>query len=406
MNILFITQSITPIKNSGAARSSRLIYEYFKNKGYDIDLFVNDKKKFKDKYKKHGLEDVFKGRNLHPLKNNSVYDNIEDGEYDIIHQYGGKYKGLIGKKFNDFNRTKLVTSINGPSPIYICKGDLYDPNSKECCKFPKDLYCSLKSDHWGTRDYKYNPIKAIQDYFEYKSDKHFLKSYDRLFPQSKWLKRLFMKASIPEGKLKIIPNFYDPEFFKKVKSAEIEKKEEVIILYVGRLDKGKGVFDLVQAYNGLEDKEGTRLVIAGTGDEEKKINNYVKNKNLSKVVDLKGLVPYEKIHRLYLEADIFVHPCKFTVEAFNRTITEAGLSKNAMLVSDVGTTPEIVGDAGLIFEGGNIEDLREKLKRLIENKNLRKKLQGKIYEKISSNYSPKSVLSKVEEEYIDLVEMG
>ena len=404
MKVLFITHGYPPVKKFGAALSSRLICEYLTNKGYDLDIFVYDKSENRSKYKKHGLGEIFKGEDLQLFKKDSDYAEISDGDYDIIHQYGGKYKGRIAYKFKNFTETKVVSTLNGPTPPLICKGKRYDPESRFCCRAPKDMYCSAKSDFWGERDYKYNPVKGIRDYIKYKVDKHVLRYYDRLFPQSQWLSRLFEKSGVPSEKLKVIPNFYDPNFFERVKKAEnlnLNKDGKIDVLYVGRIIEAKGIMHLLKAFKMIESDE-VRLTLLGSGELEEDVREFIQKNDMDQV-NFEGLVPYEDIHEYYLKSDIFVHPCKYPTEAFNRTLTEAALAKNAMIVSDAGTSPEIVGEDGLVYEKGDIEDLAGKLKTLIKDEDLREELQDKIYEKVRKKYSIENVMKMVEKEYFDLI---
>jgi len=404
MDILFITAHYHPIIPFGAALSSKLICEYLEDKGHNLNIFVHDKEERKKEYEKHGLEDIYKGRNVKFGWGEDVYSDIQDGDYDIIHQYGGKYKGRIAYKFRNFAETKVVTTLNGPTPPLICKGKRYDPESRFCCRAPKDIYCSAKSDFWGERDYKYNPVKGIRDYIKYKVDKHVLRYYDRLFPQSQWLSRLFEKSGVPSEKLKVIPNFYDPNFFERVKKAKnlnLNKDGNIEVLYVGRIIEAKGVMHLLKAFRMIESDE-VRLTLLGSGELEEDVREFIQKNDLDQV-NFEGLIPYEDIHKCYLRSDVFVHPCKYPTEAFNRTLTEAALAKNAMLVSDAGTSPEIVGEDGLVYEKGDIEDLAGKLKMLIEDENLREGLKDKIYEKVRKRYSIDNVMKMVEEEYFDLI---
>jgi len=403
MDILFITAHYHPIIPFGASLSSKFICEYLENEGHNVTIFVHDKEKRRRDYEKHGLEDIYKGENVDFFGDEDVYSDVKDGDYDIIHQYGGKYKGRIAYKFKNFDKTKVVTTLNGPTPPLICKGRRYDPDSRLCCRAPKDLYCSAKSDFWGEREYKYNPVKGMRDYIKYKVDKHVLRYYDKLFPQSRWLSRLFEKSGIPSEKLKVIPNFYDPNFLERLGKSDnlnLNNDGNIEILYVGRIIKAKGIMDLLKAFRMIECDQ-IRLTLLGSGDLEEDVIKFIQ-KNEMGHVNFEGLVPYEDIHKYYLRSDIFVHPCKYPTEAFNRTLTEAALAKNAMLVSDAGTSPEIVGDDGLVYKKGDIEDLAGKLKILIEDEMLRKDFQEKIYERVRNNYSIENVMDMVEEEYFDI----
>ena len=121
-------------------------------------------------------------------------------------------------------------------------------------------------------------------------------------------------------------------------------------------------------------------------------------------IECRGLLPYngEEILQAYRNADIFVHP-GIWFEPFNRTILEAPLANTAMVISDIGGPPEVFPDESLIFQRGNVDDLKQKLQRLIEDEELRQELAEKARKKTLDKYSPENTVSKIEKYYRSII---
>ncbi|MGV9206243.1 MAG: glycosyltransferase, partial [Promethearchaeia archaeon] len=317
--------------------------------------------------------------------------------YDIIHQYGGWKKAHLAKETRDFEETKVVTTLNGLTPV--AHGIKNCLSKRHRFKFPRDFFCVQKT---------CENIKSLVDkYIFYKANTHFMSHYDKLFSQSKWIKDIYIKAGIPSDKIKVIGNFYDPQFYQDLKDSDINKKEDedsTNILYVGRFSENKGVLDLIKAFDIVRKKMNVKLFLIGGGAQQNYFEELIEEMGLKDKIVMPGHVPYNEIIKYYSKGDIFVHPAKYPTEALNRTLMEAALSKTAIISSDVGTTPEVVGEDGLIYESGNIEKLADKIEKLGEDSGLRKKLSNQIFEKIKNSYSPEKIISDYEKEYYRLIE--
>ncbi|GAA5128602.1 glycosyltransferase [Luteolibacter yonseiensis] len=89
---------------------------------------------------------------------------------------------------------------------------------------------------------------------------------DRWIAPSRFMKDKFMEAGIPAGKIELLRHCWDAG------QEPLVGNEKPYYLYLGRLVSEKGVLNLVEAWEILEDKLGPRcpgLVIAGTGPEER-----------------------------------------------------------------------------------------------------------------------------------------
>ena len=124
--------------------------------------------------------------------------------------------------------------------------------------------------------------------------------------------------------LEIIPNGIDLSAYDLRNITPIKKytNSYKTILYVGRLEKRKGVAYLLPAYEELlKTHSNIRLVIVGDGDKRKGLEQYVEKHQLPRVEFL-GFVSEEDKLRLLKSADLFVSPALFG-ESFGIVLLEA-----------------------------------------------------------------------------------
>ena len=153
------------------------------------------------------------------------------------------------------------------------------------------------------------------------------------------------------------------------------------LLYTGRIEAAKGLFELVAAVAQLKDLDvQVRLNIAGWEADSKKI---VEGALLAKAVTLKiaGQVIFHgkkkvgtQLNELYRRADIYVIPSYH--EGFPRTIWEAMANSLPVIATRVGGIPDylVENEDAVFIEPKNIDDLAKKIRAVIEDKNLRIRL--------------------------------
>ena len=97
---------------------------------------------------------------------------------------------------------------------------------------------------------------------------------------------------------------------------------EPVLLFVGRLMREKGVFDLVEALRELRLEVACRLVVAGDGPAAPEMRGRVARLGLTSVVTFCGYLGGDDLQRAYRQADVFVLPTYYA-EGFPTVIVEA-----------------------------------------------------------------------------------
>jgi glycosyltransferase involved in cell wall biosynthesis len=95
---------------------------------------------------------------------------------------------------------------------------------------------------------------------------------------------------------------------------------------------------------------------------------------------------HSSISKWLQTADIFILPSRN--EGTPNALLEAMASGLPIIASKVGGIPELIQDntEGLLFESGSIDDLKEKMTRLIQDKQLQKMLANNAQKKITTHY--------------------
>jgi phosphatidylinositol alpha-mannosyltransferase len=166
-----------------------------------------------------------------------------------------------------------------------------------------------------------------------------------------------------KGDITIIPNGIDIKIFNpKNQPLKQYQNKKITILFVGRLDKRKGVLYLVKAFKKLRQKyKNIRLLLGGDGEEYKKIKKYIEKHSIPDV-RLLGFVEEKDKPRLYATCDIFCSPALYG-ESFGIVLLEAmATGKPVVACSNPGYKTIMKGRASLFLaEPEDIDELAEKL---------------------------------------------
>lgn len=160
-------------------------------------------------------------------------------------------------------------------------------------------------------------------------------------------------------------------------------KKIIDIVYVGRLEREKGIMEALEAFQNLTDYPVV-LNIAGTGKLNKDIQQWIQGKEISNVC-LLGQV--KDVYGLLQNCDIFVLPTYY--EAISLSILEAMACGLPVVASRVGGIPEVVKDGvtGFLVTPKDVSQLRKRLERLIEDEKLRAEMGQEGRERVMTFFS-------------------
>ena len=232
----------------------------------------------------------------------------------------------------------------------------------------------------------------------------------------KWFRKLDGKIAVSKpameyvnkhlpGHYEIIPNGIDLEHF----SPDVPPIDEfgdgkLNILFVGRLEKRKGVNYLLKAYQQVKEEiPDSRLLIVGPGTRlRNKYEKLVRRKRLKDVVFI-GLVPCDELPRYYKTADIFCAPATGS-ESFGIILLEAMAMGKPVVASNIEGYARLVthGVDGLLVPPKDEKTLAQALISLMNDEPLRQQMgaKGKIK---AREYDWKHLAQRVLDYYISVL---
>jgi glycosyltransferase involved in cell wall biosynthesis len=180
------------------------------------------------------------------------------------------------------------------------------------------------------------------------------------------------------------------------------RRAENVVLFLGRLNKDKGIFDLVNAVAEIMNSfPDTILRFAGQGDIET-IKRRAASKNVLTNIEFLGWVTGNAKTRALAEASIYALPSY--MEGLPMGILEAMAAGLPVVASDVGAIPEIVENevTGLLITPGDIDGLANAMRILLSDLSLRVRMGDTARKRIEERYMPHRIVPQLEKLYVKL----
>ena len=211
--------------------------------------------------------------------------------------------------------------------------------------------------------------------------------------------RRYVNNTFP-GDYEIIPNGIDFKHFSaNVAPMPQYQDGKINILFVGRLEKRKGLRYLLEAYGKLKwDLPNIRLIVVGPGNPDKESYRVMSSQNLQDV-EFVGRVSYDDLPRYYASADIFCSPAT-GAESFGIVLLEAMSASKPVVASDIEGFRGVMthGEQGLLVPKKDSNAMAEALGMLARDPELRRKLGGNG-NRLAEGYRWEVIAGRVEAYY-------
>ena len=186
-----------------------------------------------------------------------------------------------------------------------------------------------------------------------------------------------------------------PNFLPNISNLNTNYSQKVVVS-VGRLSKEKGFLRLIDIWKLIQDSKefkDWKLHIVGDGELKEKIENKIRDLNLTNSIILK---PFTKdVESEYLSASIYAMTSHF--EGFGMVLIEAQSYALPTISFDIATGPrDIIEDekSGYLIEDNNLNEYATKLKTLMQDESLRAKMGAKSKEIVKSKFSKEVVMKQ------------
>lgn len=376
-----------------------MVHNYYQIPGGEDTVVANEKKLLED----HGHKTVLYTRHNSELKTLSIWQKIFLPFSTVFNIRTYKeVKKIIKEEQIDLVHVHNTLNLISPSVYYaafschvpvvqtvhnfrlLCPGATFYRDGHPCEDCVNDgLMCAVRH-----KCYRDSTIQTLACVIGTKIHR-ILGTYQKLnyiclteFNKDKLLqlkqiqeKQIFVKPNFVENAERIIP-------YK-------ERKNQFV--YVGRLEKIKGIEVLLKAWKFLGG-EAPELFLCGSGPLEAWARDYIQENHLSKVI-LLGFVPNEKVRQIIGESKALILPTQ-VYEGFPMTILEAYSVGTPVIGSDLGNTGALIKDKinGIRFKPQSEKDLVKAIKELDIEENT-------VLDFYKSHYSMESNYEKLQSIY-------
>src|SRR3989339_689926 len=184
-------------------------------------------------------------------------------------------------------------------------------------------------------------------------------------------------AKVP---IEVVPNGVSVEKSIRSKVHKVKSQNNKIIITTSRLVYKNGIDTLIKAMAILcvqHRMSNIELQILGDGPDEKKLKELAKELKVEDIVQFIGYVKPEKVYDYLAGADIFVRPSR--TEGLGSSFLEAMGAGLPIIGAPVGGIPDFLndGETGLFCKVDDSKDLAEKIKKLIMDETLVKRIAEK-----------------------------
>lgn len=180
---------------------------------------------------------------------------------------------------------------------------------------------------------------------------------------------------------------------------DFDQREERTILFLGHLNRGKGIYDLIEA-GSLLVRQGmqVRIIIGGTGEMEG-VATHARKLGMEQHVNLRGWVERANKDSLLRQATVFALPSYN--EGLPMSVLEAMAAGLPVVSTPVGGIPDAItpGAEGLLIAPGDVQGLAGALGDLLNDRARLRQMGERAREKASEVYAADRIVSRLEAIY-------
>ena len=211
---------------------------------------------------------------------------------------------------------------------------------------------------------------------------------------NQWKADICEKTTNPNIKV-----LYNPAI---IKDFNYKENKTVKVLFMGRLGKRKGTYNIIEAAKYLKNSD-VEIHLYGDGDVEE-FEKLIVDNNLQEKVKINGLISGDKKAEVFQSADIYILPSYN--EGLPISILEAMAFGLPIISTPVGGIPEAVKDGinGFLVQAGDYIALAEKIDLLVGDKSLREQMGVQSHKFAKEKFDIEIIMKQLQNLYTEVLE--
>lgn len=208
--------------------------------------------------------------------------------------------------------------------------------------------------------------------------------------------KLITSARISSAKLEVIP--------PGTRSMSIKPSASLTVGHLSRLTPEKGQRLLLKAWRQVYAHiPRAKLLIAGSGPDQKHLQSFIHQYGLEKSVRLLGFVQDKS--KFYQQLDLFVFPSLWPLEGFGLVLIESLAHGVPVVATYLPTTREIItSDTGIVLNKNTPQALSQAIIHLLSNSSLRKSFSQAGTKRVHMHYDLTTQVYQVHQLLNDVVQ--
>ncbi|CCC41189.1 probable glycosyltransferase, type 1 [Haloquadratum walsbyi C23] len=402
MDIAFMHPSYPSAEGTGATHSATQIVTGLTEAGHSVDIYCTANPQSEDVQSNSALYHL-DGESIHPHTSTKLNREVKArldkfDKYDIVHSYLPSLIPSIAEIGQQLNVGTVVT-LNAYGGT-CAKNDLLYLNEEQCesKSTAKCMNCIARTGFSNNEHgYLYQTASQLLSLRSINKGERRLEHIDAFRAPSDHVKENYEQFGYQKKKIQVISHPLNDLFLVDHKS---DFTDPIQILYVGALEKHKGVDKLVPIIHGLrQDGLDVELTVVGTGGFRAKMEQQRTELDCAESIDFAGFVSNEKLPEVYAGHDLFIHPGVWE-EPLARVYIEALATGTPIVTREYGSVQSIIGDGGVTADD-SVESYIEVISDVLRDNRLASLSKGA--KDHVRRYERKKIVSQIEELYQSLL---
>ncbi|HEX9160540.1 MAG TPA: N-acetyl-alpha-D-glucosaminyl L-malate synthase BshA [Thermoanaerobaculia bacterium] len=224
---------------------------------------------------------------------------------------------------------------------------------------------------------------------------------------SQWLKTETERNFATKKAIEVIPNFVDPERFRKHHSAFCHMfgaSTDKLVCHVSNFRPVKRIMDVIAVFEKLSRVVPSKLMMIGDGPDRSRAEAYCRQHHLRERVFFLGNVP--NLEEVVGGSDLFLLPSE--AESFGMAALEAMASEVPVISTRSGGLPEVVDDGvnGYLLPVGDVDGMAERAIEILSDEDLQRRMGEAGREAAIERFDVKKVVPRYRQAYEVILSAG